>query len=67
MDEQWAVACGCDYHGDHLGCTVECQTSLGCQHPLGVIVTTASEDPTPEEIESALQKADLRARLGGEG
>lgn len=28
------IDCGCDYHGDHLGCSVTCKT-LGCAHPAG--------------------------------
>jgi len=38
----WAVACGCDHHGDHLGCTRRCEND-GCGHPVGVEVIAMTE------------------------
>lgn len=39
----WSVSCGCDGHGDHLGCDAGC-VDYGCAHPLGVEVTDPNED-----------------------
>jgi hypothetical protein len=36
-DDLWYVPCGCDTHGDHLGCRKICR-DLGCSHPLKVDV-----------------------------
>lgn len=38
----WAVACGCDHHGDHLACTARCRDD-GCGHPVGVEVIAMTE------------------------
>ena len=31
----WSISCGCDSHGDHLGCSKECN-KYGCVHPRGL-------------------------------
>lgn len=41
----WYVPCGCEHHGDHLGCDNSCKEyGGGCQHPLGVVVTSSDEE-----------------------
>lgn len=35
--QSWYIACGCDHHGDHLGCTKECRI-YGCAHPRGIVI-----------------------------
>jgi len=43
-ETRWYVPCGCDQHGDHLGCDQSCKEyGGGCQHPLGVEVSAATE------------------------
>lgn len=39
----WAVACGCDGHGDHFACTEQCE-NWGCAHPVGVQVVAMTEE-----------------------
>lgn len=42
-DQRWYVSCGCDSHGDHLGCTPGCIALGGCRHVLGVDYSAATE------------------------
>ena len=39
MTERWTVPCGCDFHGDHLGCDEACR-ERGCSHEIGAVVST---------------------------
>lgn len=39
----WAIACGCDSHGDHGGCDKVCER-YGCAHPRGLIITGTLEE-----------------------
>lgn len=49
---RWAVPCGCDAHGDHGACERNpCHKYLGCVHPIGMEITSATEE-----------EADARAR-----
>lgn len=40
--ERWYVPCGCDHHGDHLGCVGGC-AETGCQHRIGEEFTAPTE------------------------
>lgn len=41
----WYVHCGCDHHGDHLGCDSLCkECGGGCNQPLGVVATAPTEE-----------------------
>lgn len=55
---RWAVGCGCDGHGDHMGCRKSCR-NWGCAHPVGMEITVATEAeadvasgqrPTPQAV-----------------
>jgi len=40
----WVVTCGCDTHGDHLGCDFSCKSYTGsCAQPLGTEIVVATE------------------------
>ena len=66
---RWYVACGCDYHGDHLGCVDGC-TELGCVHPVGVEVSASTEAeaaarrglPVPGETETDMVAQQAEAQ-----
>lgn len=44
-EELWSIACGCDQHGDHLGCEERCkEEETGCAHPLTLEVVAYTEE-----------------------
>lgn len=45
--QRWYVHCGCDHHGDHLGCDPSCES---CQHPCGVEITAATEQEADSHV-----------------
>lgn len=58
MSERWSVPCGCEWHGDHLGCDDRCKGYSGsCVHPLGTEVTVSTE----EEADRLLDTSPLHA------
>ena len=53
------IICGCDFHGDHLGCTRRCK-SLGCTHKIGKTYTC---DHTYEDLQLKTDLNDPREQL----
>ena len=39
----WYISCGCDGHGDHAGCSKQCEL-YGCAHPRGITISGTLEE-----------------------